>query len=111
MIPGDPSIATPDLFSYLQAAVDRDATPGRFILTGSQNFPLMEKVSQSPAGRTGHVIDLLLDEGGKLFPVEIKSGQTVSPNMFNSLSSATLVYGGTDFQTRHETALRPWFSL
>ncbi|MFO7730081.1 MAG: ATP-binding protein [Spirochaetia bacterium] len=72
--------------------------------------------------RTGHEIDLLLDEGGKLFPVEIKSGQTVSPNMFNSLSwwcahtgtplsSATLVYGGTDFQTRHETALRPWFSL
>ncbi|MFO7730002.1 MAG: DUF4143 domain-containing protein [Spirochaetia bacterium] len=61
--------------------------------------------------RTGHEIDLLLDEGGKLFPVEIKSGQTVSPNMFNSLNSATLVYSGTDFQTRHETTLRPWFSL
>jgi len=42
----------PDLLSYLQGMVDADPTPGRFILTGSQHFLLMEGVSQSLAGRT-----------------------------------------------------------
>ncbi len=42
----------PDLLSYLQGMVDNDPTPGRFILTGSQHFLLMEKVTQSLAGRT-----------------------------------------------------------
>ncbi len=43
---------SPDLLSYLQGAVDDDPTPGRFILTGSQNLLLMERVSQTLAGRT-----------------------------------------------------------
>jgi len=42
----------PDLVSYLQREVDEDDRPGRFILTGSQQFEMMEKVSQSLAGRT-----------------------------------------------------------
>jgi predicted AAA+ superfamily ATPase len=41
----------PDLFSYLQGLVDEDRTPGRFILTGSQQFGLMAGVTQSLAGR------------------------------------------------------------
>ena len=41
----------PDLFSYLQAHVDRNKESGQYILTGSQNFSLMEKISQSLAGR------------------------------------------------------------
>ncbi len=43
----------PDLFSYLQGVLDRPGGPGRFILTGSQNFLLMARISQSLAGRTG----------------------------------------------------------
>jgi hypothetical protein len=43
---------TPDLLSYLQDEVDRDASPGRFILTGSENLSLNQAVSQSLAGRT-----------------------------------------------------------
>jgi predicted AAA+ superfamily ATPase len=43
---------TPELLSYLQGMVDDDARPGRFILTGSQHFLLMQNVSQSLAGRT-----------------------------------------------------------
>jgi predicted AAA+ superfamily ATPase len=43
----------PDLLSYLQAEVDRDPTPGRFILTGSQNLAISHAVSQSLAGRAG----------------------------------------------------------
>jgi len=42
----------PDLPSYLQGLIDRDRTKyGQFVLTGSQNFLLMERVSQSLAGR------------------------------------------------------------
>lgn len=40
----------PDLFSYIQIAVD-DAPERRFILTGSSNFSLMESITQSLAGR------------------------------------------------------------
>jgi uncharacterized protein len=43
---------TPDLPSYLQGIVDADPQPGRFILTGSQQFELMTQVTQSLAGRT-----------------------------------------------------------
>ena len=41
----------PDLFSYIQVIVDENNRPGEFILTGSQNFLLYEKISQSLAGR------------------------------------------------------------
>jgi hypothetical protein len=43
----------PDLVSYLQTMVDEDPTPGRFIITGSQQFQVRESLSQSLAGRTG----------------------------------------------------------
>ena len=33
--------------------VDQSQERGRFVLTGSQHFGLMEKISQSPAGRVG----------------------------------------------------------
>jgi uncharacterized protein len=42
----------PELLSYLQAAVDADARPGRYVLTGSQNILLLRGVSQTLAGRT-----------------------------------------------------------
>lgn len=43
----------PDLFSYLQSVVDEDRTPGRFVLTGCQQFGLLSGVTQSLAGRVG----------------------------------------------------------
>ena len=42
---------TPELFSYIQTRVDADVRPGRFVLSGSQNFLLLKEVSQSLAGR------------------------------------------------------------
>jgi len=42
----------PDLLSYIQGIVDEQQQPGQFVLTGSQNFLLLEKVTQSLAGRT-----------------------------------------------------------
>lgn len=41
----------PDLFSYLQEELDHRSEPGRYILTGSQQFGMMESVTQSLAGR------------------------------------------------------------
>ncbi|MGV8059735.1 MAG: ATP-binding protein [Smithellaceae bacterium] len=42
----------PDLLSYIQTIVDNEATPGQFILTGSQQLEVMNNISQSLAGRT-----------------------------------------------------------
>ena len=41
----------PALFSYIQTISDENNRPGEFVLTGSQNFLLSEKISQSLAGR------------------------------------------------------------
>jgi predicted AAA+ superfamily ATPase len=41
----------PDLLSYIKDQIDENRRPGRWILTGSQNFALMQGVSQSLAGR------------------------------------------------------------
>ncbi len=42
----------PELVSYIQEIADSEGKPGLFILTGSQNFHLLDTVSQSLAGRT-----------------------------------------------------------
>jgi predicted AAA+ superfamily ATPase len=56
----------PELFSYLQGIVDESPQKGRFILTGSQNFTLSEKIIQSLAGRIGMMtlLPLSLEELG-----------------------------------------------
>ena len=42
----------PELFSYLQTHVDAENREGMYYLAGSQNFLLMQSISQSLAGRT-----------------------------------------------------------
>jgi len=44
----------PDLFSWLQGMVDEERVPGRFVLTGSQQFGLLAGITQSLAGRVGN---------------------------------------------------------
>ena len=53
----------PKIFSYIQIAVDEDPER-RFVLTGSSNFALMEKITQSLAGRAVlfTLLPLSLDE-------------------------------------------------
>ena len=48
----------PDLFSYIQVIVDEHKKNGMFVLTGSQNFQLSDKINQSLAGRAA-VLKLL----------------------------------------------------
>jgi len=54
----------PDLFSYIQTIVDAEDISGQFILSGSQNFLLLQKVSQSLAGRCAvlHLLPFSLSE-------------------------------------------------
>ena len=47
----------PSLLRHVKARIDLDRAPGRFLLTGSRVFPLMQGVSESLAGRCG-VFDL-----------------------------------------------------
>jgi predicted AAA+ superfamily ATPase len=49
---------TPELLHYIKSSVDEDRTPGQWLLSGSQNFALMQGVSQSLSGRVA-VLSLL----------------------------------------------------
>ncbi|MCP4677415.1 MAG: ATP-binding protein [Deltaproteobacteria bacterium] len=48
----------PELFSFLQGMIDDDPRPGRFVITGSQQFGLTESITQSLAGRVS-ILELL----------------------------------------------------
>lgn len=60
----DEAQKAPHLFSYIQGIVDATNREGMFILTGSQNFSLFEKITQSLAGRTAilHLLPFSLSE-------------------------------------------------
>lgn len=45
----------PELFAYLQRRVDEAPAPGRYVLTGSQQFGLLSGITQSLAGRVALV--------------------------------------------------------
>jgi len=57
----------PELLRHLKAAIDRDRRPGRFILTGSQDFRLMQGVTESLAGRCA-VLSLSTLSLAEVFP-------------------------------------------
>lgn len=48
----------PNLLSYIKTLIDEEKKPGYWILTGSQNFVLMQDISQSLAGRAA-ILSLL----------------------------------------------------
>jgi len=49
----DEAQRVPELFSYLQTHLDNLGQKANFVITGSHNYLLMEKISQSLAGRIG----------------------------------------------------------
>jgi hypothetical protein len=63
----DEAQRVPELFSYIQTRVDEVGRPGQYILTGSQNFLLHEKISQSLAGRVAilKLLPLSFEELGR----------------------------------------------
>nr|NGX33141.1 hypothetical protein [Candidatus Anoxychlamydiales bacterium] len=73
--------------------------------------------------RTGHEIDVLIDKGNHLlFPIEIKSSQTISNQFFDNLNywlniktnpqnEGSLIYAGTEFQKRKNIQVIPWYAI
>lgn len=66
-----------------------------------------------------HEIDCIIDEGIKLFPIEIKSGYTINDGFFKGLSywnkitgnkveDGFIVYGGGEFQPRNKGNIVGW---
>jgi hypothetical protein len=71
---------------------------------------------------TGHEVDVLIDLGTKLVPVETKSAQTVASDFFDNIvywrrvcgdptAPGALIYGGDRAFRRAEVAVYPWFVL
>ena len=69
-----------------------------------------------------HEIDLLLDQGGRLLPLEIKSSRTIGNHFFDGLtyfqrlsgalpSESYLVYGGDEVQKRSVAQVLSWKNL
>lgn len=63
---------TPHLLSYIQPIVDERQIPGMFILTGSQQFEVLNSINQSLAGRTALL---------KLLPLSISELKDNYPTM------------------------------
>ena len=70
----------PNLFSYLQTHIDLVNKEGMYILSGSQNFQLMQQISQSLAGRVA-ILELLPFSREELKTVNMLP-QTVEDEMF-----------------------------
>jgi len=72
--------------------------------------------------RTGHEVDVLIDAGKQLIPIEIKSGKTVSDSFFEGLryfmalgpkvaGTGVLIHGGDDLYERGNSIVLPWFQV
>jgi len=71
--------------------------------------------------KTGHEIDLIIDNSGKLLPIEIKSGKTISNDFFknidywcklSNIKKSMLLYSGNEYQKRSNgTEVYNWRKL
>ncbi|HQO09573.1 MAG TPA: ATP-binding protein [Clostridiales bacterium] len=109
----DEAQRVPDLFSYIQGIVDQEKKNGMFILSGSQNFLLLESISQSLAGRAS--IFYLMPftkrelEGGK--PLVLDANDIESRSLNDKFDIYQSIYTG--FYPRiHDKGLEPqeWLS-
>lgn len=66
---------------------------------------------------TGNEVDIIIDTGTTLYPVEIKSGKTITPAYFKNIlfwnkitsgSDGSVVYAGDALQKRTGTEIIPW---
>lgn len=88
----------PELFSYIQIRVDESRRNGEYVLTGSQHFLMLEKITQSLAGRVA-VFNLLpfsyseLEAGG-VAPDSLESTlfQGAFPRIYDQKTPPALFY-------------------
>jgi hypothetical protein len=81
----------PEVFSYVRARIDREPRrAGRWLLTGSQEAPLMQRVTESMAGRAAIL---------QLLPLSVRESPRV-----------TLLHGGYPEAIARPASRRLWFS-
>lgn len=101
----------PDLFSYIQVLVDeRRNQTGQFILTGSQNFLLLQSISQSLAGRCAvlHLLPFSLAELMGREPISLEALGQVIPKKLVPPRFGLLETLFTGFYPRiHDKGLSP----
>ena len=85
----------PTLFTALKSAIDRNRSPGRFLLTGSANVLLVPKLADSLAGRMEII---------RLYPFSQRELQQGKPVFLDALFSA-------NFKTRQYERLGQELSL
>lgn len=88
----------PDLLRAIQAEVDRDRRPGRFLLSGSANLLLASGVSESLAGRAVYL------ELGPLTSREV-AGRTAQAPVLLDVLEGRIPEGTFDRLTRQSVAL------
>jgi uncharacterized protein len=70
----------------------------------------------------GHEVDVVVDLGQELIPVEAKSAQTIASDFFDNLNywrevsgiktaNTALIYGGGQSFKRSGAVVYPWFAL
>ncbi len=106
----DEAQRVPVLFNYLQGYVDADPKH-RFILSGSQNFLLMESITQSLAGRVGllsllPLSDIELAKQGLTQSLEDFTWQGGYPSIYGSHKVPTEVFFDNYIQTYIERDVR-----
>lgn len=102
---------TPELFSYLQVLVDENKDwTGRFILTGSQNFLLLQSISQSLAGRCAvlHLLPFSLAEVEGRSPIDLATLGKSAPQVSKRPAKGLMETIFTGFYPRiHDKNLPP----
>jgi predicted AAA+ superfamily ATPase len=107
----------PELFLPIKAIVDRNRTPGRFLLTGSANVLFLPRLSESLAGRM-EILNLWQFSQGELEDTNDRFIDAVFSNKFLPANSPprsdifkTLALGGyPEIQKRKEPQRRhAWF--
>lgn len=106
----DEAQRVPPLFNYLQGIVDADKNR-RFVLSGSQNFLLMESITQSLAGRVG-ILNLLpfsmseIEQRQPVTTLEHFAWQGGYPALFDDGSAPANFFFDSYIQTYIERDLR-----
>ena len=82
----------PELLSYIQVTVDETRKLGSFIISGSENLLLSEKINQSLAGRAAYI---------SLYPLsneELKAEKLLKPTIYDQIFT-----GSYPFLYSHDT--------
>ena len=76
----------PGLLSYIKARIEREKTPGQWVLTGSQQWALMKGIGETLAGRIAvlHLFPFSLEESQKT----VRTGLSEADGFLHSLGQA-----------------------